>query len=109
LGIALIHISFMHDDWSQCQTTDHRLLFYFPRNLFILYVYTRVFYPTRASPFRPGLLWLSCFIQQLMRKLAVVWIIYNSTHTQKDGTNGAVSSLYEGSSDMECSVGVPWK
>lgn len=36
----------------------------------------------RASA-QPALLWLSCFIQQLMRKLAVVWIIYNSTHVME--------------------------
>jgi len=100
LGIALIRISFMHDDWTQDQTTDHRLLFYFSRNLFILYVYTRVFYLSPALPFRSGLLWLSCFIQQLMRKLAVVWIIYNSTHMPEDGMV-AVRGLCQGSSEME--------
>lgn len=35
----------------------------------------------------PALLWLSCFIQQLMRKLAVVWIIYNSTHVADDNSS----------------------
>lgn len=79
IGFALIRISFMHGVYRA------RLLFYFILfHFFSLSLSLSLTHTHTQSSL--ALLWLSCFIQQLMRKLAVVWIIYNSTHVEGNNT-----------------------
>lgn len=97
IGFALIRISFMHGIWP-------RLLFYFI-SFHSIWVFFHLSGNSRTSA-QPALLWLSCFIQQLMRKLAVVWIIYNSTHVVESAAAGAALAVAVGSGDKQYASGV---